>query len=106
MELTKSNKPWPNTITFPKELRDAIPQYAPRALVFDSVTGAHYDGNQFSALIGRYRVEGARTRLKFQVHETGKLNGQFDLLVDMDVETTRALGKYLMDLADQAQPRN
>jgi hypothetical protein len=106
MELTKSNTPWPNTITFPTELRDAIPHYAPRALVFDSVSGAHYDGNQISALIGRYRVEGARTCLKLQVHETGRLNGEFELLVDMDVETTRALGKYLMDLADQAQTRN
>lgn len=111
MELTPPPKPparanteWPNTITFPKELRDAIPDYAPRALVFDSVSGAHYDGSQFSRLLGvPYRGNGARTRLKLLVHETGKLKGQFDLLVDLDTETTRALGQYLIDLANQAE---
>src|SRR5690349_4263868 len=103
MELTpppkapaRSSSEWPNTITFPKELRDAIPDYAPRALVFDCVTGTHYDGSKFSRLLGRpYRGKGARTRLTFLVHETGKLKGEFDLLVDMDTDTTRALGQYL-----------
>lgn len=109
MELTpppglpiQARSAWPNTITFPKELRDAIPDYGPRALVFDSVDGAPYDGNAISALIGRYRANSARTRLKFLVHETGKLNGEFNLLLDMDAETTRALGKYLIELADRA----
>ncbi len=112
MELTpppglpiQTRTPWPNTITFPKELRDAIPHYGPRALVFDSVDGAHYDGNTISALIGRCRANSARTRLKFLVHETGKLHGEFNLLLDLDAETTRALGKYLMELADQAEAR-
>ena len=111
MELTPPPKPpvhskseWPNTITFPKELRNAIPDYAPRALVFDSVSGTHYDGSKFSRLLGvPWRGNGARARLTFVVHETGKLTGQFHLLLDMDTETTRALGQYLLDLADRAE---
>jgi hypothetical protein len=111
MELTpppqvpaRSRSPWPNTITFPKELRDAIPTYAPRALVFDSVSGSHYDGAAFSAILGRTPAQpSARANLKFLVHETGKLNGMFELHVDLDTETARALGKFLVDLADQAE---
>jgi hypothetical protein len=111
MELTpppavpvRSRSPWPNTITFPKELRDAIPEYGPRALVFDSISGSHYDGAAFSALLGRPPAQpSARTKLNLLVHETGKLNGMFELYVDLDVETARALGKFLVDLADQAE---
>ena len=111
MELTpppkvpiRSNSDWPNTITFPKELRDAIPHYGARALVFDAISGSHYDGAPFSALLGRpYKGRRARASLQLLVHETGKLDGKFNLHVDLDAETTRALGKFLMDLADKAE---
>ena len=102
------NRPrWPNTIAFPKELRDAIPTYCSRALVFDSVSGSHYDGTQFAVMMGRAVPDGkmARTQVQMLVHETGKLDGQFTLQVDMDAETTRALGKFLMELADQAEAK-
>lgn len=46
---------------------------------------------------------GARTQLRLLVHETGKLDGQFTLLVDLDSETTRALGEFLIELADQSE---
>ncbi len=96
---------WPNTITFPKELKPAIPDYGPRALVFDSVTGSHYDGTQFAVMMGRALPDQqvTRTRLELLVHETGKLDGQFILTADLDAETTRALGKFLVELADRAQ---
>jgi hypothetical protein len=95
-QVIRSQSRWPNTISFPKELRDAIPDYGPRALVFDSVSGAHSRSWVPTA-------DGARAQLGFLVHETGKLNGQFTLLVDLDAETTRALEKFLVDLADQAE---
>jgi hypothetical protein len=95
---------WPNTITFPKELKQAIPDYAPRVLVFDSVTGSHYDGKPFSLMIGRMPLEpSVRTSIKLLVHETGKLDGKFNLHVDLDAATTRALGNFLIELADQAE---
>jgi hypothetical protein len=104
MELVPLKSAWPNTITFPRELREAIPDYGPRALVFDAVSGSHYDGAVFSALLGKPSASnGARACLKLLVHETGKLDGKFHLHVDLDAETTRALGKFLIDLADQAE---
>ena len=39
------------------------------------------------------------------VHETGKLDGKFALIADLDTETTRALGQFLIDLADSAEAR-
>jgi hypothetical protein len=96
---------WPNTITFPKELKPAIPDYGPRALVFDSVSGSHYDGTSIAAMMGRPATESMvpRAQLQLLVHETGKLDGKFSLLVDLDAETTRALGKFLVELADRAE---
>ena len=95
---------WPNTITFPKELKSAIPDYAPRVLVFDSVSGKHYDGTSIASMMGRVpdsRV--ARTQIQLLVHETGKLDGKFNLVVDLDAETTRALGQFMIDLANQSE---
>ncbi len=58
-------------------------------------------------MIGETLVDyGTRTQIHFLVHETGKLDGQFTLLVDLDSGTTRALGKFLIELADQAETRN
>jgi hypothetical protein len=42
-----------------------------------------------------------RANLHFLVYETGKLDGKFTLLVDLDSTTTRALGQFLIELADQ-----
>ena len=101
---TKSQ--WPNTITFPKELKSAIPDYAARVLVFDSVSGSHYDGAAYAAMLGRpHAGKIVRTSLQLLVHETGKLDGKFNLNVDLDAETARALGKFLIDLANQAEAR-
>lgn len=104
----RSKSRWPNTIVFPKELRDAIPDYGPRALVFDSVSGSHSRAPvSVSGMIGAAQFDfGARTQLRCLVHETGKLEGQFELLVDLDSDTTRALGQFLVELADKANGGN
>ena len=85
-------------IVFPKELRDAIWEYGGRALVFDSVTESHLNSPVFDM--------GARARFHLVVHETGKLDGKFALFADLDTETTRALGQYLIELADRAEARS
>jgi hypothetical protein len=75
MELTIPHRShWPNTIVFPKELRDAIPPYGSRALVFDSVTGLTN-----AAPIIPIPGCGPRARAKLLVHETGRLTGEFEL---------------------------
>lgn len=104
----RSKSRWPNMIVFPKELRDAIPDYGPRALVFDSVSGSPSNAPvPIAGMIGETLLDyGARTKIHFLVHETGKLDGQFNLLVDLDSETTRALGQFLVELADQAETGN
>lgn len=73
----QSKSRWPNTIVFPKELRDAIPEYGSRALVFDSVSGSRSKAPvSISGMIGEAQVDfGTRTQIRFLVHETGKLDG-------------------------------
>lgn len=81
---------------FPQHLREAIPVYGGRVLVFDSVTGktnSHYS----------IFPTGPRAQAKLVVHETGKLNGAFDIWLDLDSDTMRALGQFFVDLADIAE---
>ena len=101
MDLTRNpglsirgNSRWPNMFILPKEIRDAIPSYGARALVFDAVRGS----------TGAYRSDlGSRASVQFIVHETGKLDGEFTLFMDLDSATTRALGQFLIDLADRVE---
>lgn len=82
-----------NIIVFPKELRDAIPWHSDRLLVFDSVTGTptvHWLTNE------------PRAQANLLVHETGTLDGRFDLVLNLDPETMRALGAFFIQLADQS----
>ena len=46
---------------------------------------------------------GTRAQVQLIVHETGKLKGEFALSMDLDATTTRALGQFLIDLADRAE---
>ncbi len=112
MDLTKppnlalsGKTPWPNLFVFPKELRDAIPEYGPRALMFDAVSGS--TGNlpsEISGLSGTLPFEiKPRAQAQFLVHETGKLDGKFVLWMDLDSATMRALGQFLIDLANRAE---
>ena len=85
-----------NTMNFPRELRDAIPTLARcwgRCLMLSSITGRAINDPVFW---------GKRVRVKFQVEETGKLTGKFDVWMDIDPEAARELARTLSQLADEA----
>jgi hypothetical protein len=104
MPATKSidskrlSDPWPNMFIFPKQLREMIPDYGPRALVVDEVTGAPNYGIESG-----YGPSGTRALVQFVVHETGNLDGKAPVYLDVDVSTLRSLGQFLMDLAQQIE---
>ena len=85
-----------NTMSFPQALRDAIPTLSRcwgRCLVLSSITGRALN----SQLLGR------RVRVKFEVEESGKLTGRFDLWMDIDPAAARAFAQTLHQLADEAE---
>ncbi len=102
----------PNSIIFPKELREAIPSHSPRALQFDRVSATANPGLLFASLTNPEFLAAAgyeitpRVRLSLLAHETGKLNGQFEIGLDIDAETLRALGEFFVKLAEQAGSQN
>jgi hypothetical protein len=112
MHLTKppdlalrAKSTWPNLFIFPKELREAIPVYGARGLVFDAVSGST---NNLPAGISGLRGEmpfevGPRAQAQFLVHESGKLDGKFAIWVDLDATTMRTLGEFLVELANRAE---
>jgi len=86
----------PNTMSFPSELREAIPvlpTYVGRVLKLDAMTGEHSNTSLF----------GPRVHLKLVVKETGKLTGEFVVRMDLEVDAARALAETLARLADQAE---
>jgi hypothetical protein len=95
-----------NTIVFPKELRDAIPTHSARVLEFDRVTGAVnrswvQASPEWLRALG-YPPMRPRAQINLLAHETGQLTGQFEIGIDLDADTMRALGEFLVQLADQA----
>lgn len=92
----KGLSPYVNNVTFPRELREAIPEHQPsagRCLKLESVDAQ-----------GANTVEwGRRVQVKLHVCETGKLNGQFDVWVDMELEAARALAKLIEKAGEQAE---
>jgi uncharacterized protein YjeT (DUF2065 family) len=84
-----------NHITFPSELREAIPKppISGRVLVLDGLTAG--------LTPARF---GSNVSLKLLVKETGKLKGKYTILVDLQPEAARALAETLTQLADQAEP--
>jgi hypothetical protein len=86
----------PNWITFPQELRDAIPDFKPcdgRVLELASADAQAID----SDWIGR------RVRIKLQACETGKLNGVFDISISLNPSAAEALADLLRDAAAKAK---
>ena len=84
-----------NTMSFPQELRDAIPELQPcwgRCLVLASIDGKC-----------QHNLRGRRVGLKFMVEETGKLSGAFPVYADLDVEAARTLAATLLKLAEQVE---
>ena len=102
----------PNSIIFPKELRDAIPTHSPRALQFDRVSARVDPTLLFASLTNPEFLAAAgfevtpRVRLSLLAHETGNLNGQFEIGLDIDAETLRVLGAFFVELADKAVSQN
>ena len=83
-----------NHVTFPRELRDAIPDtHGGRVLQLDSMTGGHSRS-----------FHGTRVSLKLLVRETGKLKGKYTIMMDLQADAARALAESLKQLADQADP--
>jgi hypothetical protein len=97
-DLTRRRRLSPlNTMNFPQALRDAIPTLARcwgRCLVLSSITGRALNDPLFW---------GKRVRIKFQVEESGKLTGKFDVWMDVDPEAARGLARTLNQLADEAE---
>ena len=83
-----------NTIAFPRELRDAIPDlHAGRVLEIDSISGQSAPAPPFGPLV----------ELKMALKETGKLSGKFVLRVGLQPDAARTLAATLTRLADQAE---
>lgn len=83
-----------NMITFPRELRDAIPDlptYTGRVLELESIDGR----------ISENLLYGRRVHLRMAVTETGKLKGKFTVRVDLQADAARALADTLVQLAGQ-----
>ncbi len=93
---TQLTRPLPNWITFPRKLRDAIPNFEPcggRVLQFDSIDTAATD----SEWIGR------RVTVKLRCCETGKLDGVFDVLVSLNISAAETLADVLRTAAEKAK---
>jgi hypothetical protein len=84
-----------NSICFPHELRDAIPDHEPsagRVLKLDSV----------DAQAAHTMEWGRRVQLKLCACETGKLSGTFDIVVDIDAEAAKALGETILAAVERS----
>jgi hypothetical protein len=83
-------------MTFPRELRDAIPDlptYVGRVLEIDAMDGDASNNVLF----------GPQVHLRFVVKETGKLAGEFHIKVDLQAEAARTLAATIAKLADEAE---
>jgi hypothetical protein len=81
-------------MAFPRELRQAIPDlHSGRALELDSINGQSCNTLLFGPLV----------RLKLLVKETGKLNGQFVVRMDLQPDAAREMATQLNKLADAAE---
>ena len=81
-------------MTFPRAIREAIPESNDgRILVLDSM----------SARAVNTRWTGPRVDSHFTLKETGKLDGEFVVLMNLEVEAVRALAATLLRLADEAE---
>ena len=85
---TQLSRTPPNWITFPQKLRDAIPEFEPcagRVLQLESADAAPTDSEW----------TGRRVAVKLQCCETGKLDGVFDIRIDLNIGAAEALAEVL-----------
>ena len=82
-----------NTMAFPRELREAIPDlHAGRLLELDSIAGQ----------ASRTPFSGPLVELKLIVKETGKMKGEYVIRMSLQVHAARKLAATLTELADRA----
>jgi hypothetical protein len=93
--MTQLRRTLPNWITFPQKLRDAIPTFEPcagRVLELDGVDARATDSEW----------TGRRVAVKLRVCETGKLDGAFDVWIDLNPAAAQAFAEALEAAADRA----
>ena len=86
---------WPNLVTLPRSLRDAIPTeptMVGRVLHLSTIDAGP-----------THTHRGPRVQLRLLVEESGKLTGQFPLLVDLDVAAAKQLAASLTGMAARAE---
>jgi hypothetical protein len=89
----------PNRVTFPRALRDAIPDFEPcagRVLQLENAEVRSTDSEW----------TGRRVAIKLTVCETGKLNGVFNVWVDLNIDAARTLADLLHSAAEKAAKPN
>lgn len=92
---TQLRRTLPNWISFPQKLRDAIPTFQPcagRVLQLDSVDAAPTNSEW----------TGRRVAVRLRACETGKLDGVFDVVLDLNPGAAQALAEVLQKAAEQA----
>ena len=83
-----------NTMSFPRALRDAIPDmHAGRVLELASTDGA----------ISDMYPNCPPVQLRLLVKETGKLTGEFVVMMGLQPAAARAMAETLTRLADEAE---
>jgi len=86
----------PNWVTFPRQLRDAIPDWelcGGRVLQLESA----------DAGVSDTPWTGRRVAVKLRVCETGKLTGVFDVWVDLNTSAAKALAELIQSVAERAE---
>lgn len=92
---TALTRPRANWVLFPRELRDAIPDFEPcagRLLQLENADVAPSD----------HEWLGRRVSLRLTVCETGKLTGSFDVVVSLNIEAAKTLGELLHAASEKA----
>lgn len=85
----------PNWMTFPQKLREAIPAFEPcagRVLELESVEARPTDSDW----------TGRRVAVKLRVCETGRLEGAFDVWIDLNPAAAKAFAEALQTAAERA----
>ena len=87
---------WSNLIILPRALRDAIPTEA-------TMVGRVLNLSTIDAAPNHTAHRGPRVLLRLVAEESGKLSGQFPLLMDFDAAAARQLAASLVEMAGRAE---
>jgi hypothetical protein len=85
----------PNWVTFPRELRNAIPES-------EICLGRVLQLEHAEVVPTNTEWTGRRVAMKLTVCETGKLTGVFEVLVSLNIDAAKALGDLLLSAAENA----